>query len=121
MDDMRAVLEAAGSERALVVGSEEGGQMAALYAATHPDATVGLVLFQLDSPAWAPTHAEVEAASRRHEALGDATTGRRDAGPQLPDAPAQRSRPRLVRELAPHRRQPRDRATRSTRLLTPAT
>jgi class 3 adenylate cyclase len=46
MDDMRAVLEAAGSERALVVGSEDGGQMAALYAATYPHATTGLVLFQ---------------------------------------------------------------------------
>jgi pimeloyl-ACP methyl ester carboxylesterase len=46
MDDMRVVLDAAGSERALVVGTEEGAQMAALYAATHPDATSGLVLFQ---------------------------------------------------------------------------
>lgn len=59
MDDMRAVLEAANSERALVLGGAEGGQMAALFAATFPESTAGLVLFQfvargegLDSPEW---------------------------------------------------------------------
>ena len=59
MEDMRAVLEAVGSERAIVVGSHEGGQMAALYAATYPEATEALVLFQFfthgegsDSPYW---------------------------------------------------------------------
>jgi class 3 adenylate cyclase len=46
MDDLRAVLEAAGSETALVFGSHEGGQMAALYAATYPDRTDALALFQ---------------------------------------------------------------------------
>ncbi len=59
MEDMRAVLEAAGSEHAVVFGSHEGGQMAALYAATYPEATEALVLFQFigsgegsDSPYW---------------------------------------------------------------------
>jgi class 3 adenylate cyclase len=59
MEDMRAVLESVGSERAVVFGSHEGGQMAALYAATYPDATEALVLFQFishgegsDSPYW---------------------------------------------------------------------
>jgi class 3 adenylate cyclase len=59
MDDMRAVLSDAGSERAVVFGSHEGGQMAALYAATYPEATDALVLFQFlshgegsDSPYW---------------------------------------------------------------------
>jgi class 3 adenylate cyclase len=49
MDDMRAVLEAAGSERALVLGGAEGGQMAALFAATYPELTAGLVLFQFQA------------------------------------------------------------------------
>jgi class 3 adenylate cyclase len=49
MEDMRAVLEAVGSERAVVFGSHEGGQMAALYAATYPEATEALALFQLTS------------------------------------------------------------------------
>ena len=60
MDDMRVVLDAAGSERAVVVGGEEGGQMAALYAATHPDATAGLVLFQPLAHIAGVTQAEVE-------------------------------------------------------------
>ena len=46
MADMRAILDAAGSERAVVFGSQEGGQMAALYAATYPESTEALVLFQ---------------------------------------------------------------------------
>jgi class 3 adenylate cyclase len=46
MEDMRAVLDAAGSDHAVVFGSYEGGQMAALYAATYPDRTDALVLFQ---------------------------------------------------------------------------
>ena len=66
MDDMRAVLEGAGSERALVLGGAEGGQMAALFAATYPESTAGLVLFQFeargggaDSPEWHQTHTQL--------------------------------------------------------------
>jgi DNA-binding SARP family transcriptional activator/pimeloyl-ACP methyl ester carboxylesterase len=44
MDDVRAVLDAVGSERAVVVGISEGGPMSALFAATHPDRTQALVL-----------------------------------------------------------------------------
>jgi pimeloyl-ACP methyl ester carboxylesterase len=36
MEDMRVVLDATGSEHAVVFGSHEGGGMAALYAATYP-------------------------------------------------------------------------------------
>ena len=39
MDDVRAVMDAAGVERAAVVGVSEGGPMCALFAATHPDRT----------------------------------------------------------------------------------
>src|SRR6266536_2967687 len=46
MEDMRCVLEDVGSERAVVVSAHEGGLMAALYAATYPDRTEALVLFQ---------------------------------------------------------------------------
>ncbi len=46
MEDMRAVLDAAGSDRAVVFGAQDGGGMAALYAATYPDRTDALVLFQ---------------------------------------------------------------------------
>jgi class 3 adenylate cyclase/pimeloyl-ACP methyl ester carboxylesterase len=46
MEDLRAVLDAAGSERAVVFGSHEGAAMATLYAATYPERTVALVVFQ---------------------------------------------------------------------------
>jgi pimeloyl-ACP methyl ester carboxylesterase len=46
MDDIRAVMEAAGSERAALIGYSEGGAMAALYAAAHPDRVSGLVLYE---------------------------------------------------------------------------
>ena len=45
MDDVRAVMDAAGSGRAAVFGFSEGGQMSALFAATHPDRTVALVIY----------------------------------------------------------------------------
>jgi pimeloyl-ACP methyl ester carboxylesterase len=46
MEDVRAVLDAVGSERAVVFGPHEGWTMACLYAATYPDRTIALVLFQ---------------------------------------------------------------------------
>jgi class 3 adenylate cyclase/pimeloyl-ACP methyl ester carboxylesterase len=45
MDDIRAVLDALGVERAALVGSYEGGQTCALFAATYPERTEALVLF----------------------------------------------------------------------------
>lgn len=44
MEDLRAVLDAAASTRAIVVGISEGAPMALLYAATHPRRVRGLVL-----------------------------------------------------------------------------
>ncbi len=44
MDDIRAVMDAVGSERAAVMGESEGGPLAMLFAAAHPERTVGLVL-----------------------------------------------------------------------------
>jgi pimeloyl-ACP methyl ester carboxylesterase len=45
MDDIRAVMDAAGSERALVVGLQDGGMLCTLFAASHPERTLGLVLY----------------------------------------------------------------------------
>jgi DNA-binding SARP family transcriptional activator/pimeloyl-ACP methyl ester carboxylesterase len=44
MDDVRAVLDAVGSRRAVVLGISEGGAMSTLFAASHPERTRGLVL-----------------------------------------------------------------------------
>jgi len=45
MDDFRAVLDAVGSEQAALFGESEGGQMAALFAATYPERTRALVTY----------------------------------------------------------------------------
>lgn len=65
MDDVRAVMDAAGAERAVIFGSSEGGCMSCLFAATYPERTLALVLFGVfakrswspDYP-WAPTAEE---------------------------------------------------------------
>jgi class 3 adenylate cyclase len=45
MDDVRAVMDAAGSERAAVFGMSEGGAMSMLFAATYPERTRALMLY----------------------------------------------------------------------------
>ncbi|MBC7927340.1 MAG: alpha/beta fold hydrolase [Bryobacteraceae bacterium] len=44
MEDVRMVLRAAGSTRAVIVGVSEGGPMSALFAATYPEVARGLVM-----------------------------------------------------------------------------
>jgi class 3 adenylate cyclase len=67
MDDVRAVMDAAGSERALIAGLGDGGPLSALFAATYPERTAALVLINstpryVRSPElpWLPTRAEWE-------------------------------------------------------------
>ena len=45
MDDVRAVMDAAGSERAALFGVSEGGPICTLFAATYPRRTVALIIF----------------------------------------------------------------------------
>jgi class 3 adenylate cyclase len=45
MDDVRAVMDAAGSERAALMGISEGVSMCLLFAATYPDRTSALVAY----------------------------------------------------------------------------
>ena len=67
MDDVRAVMDAAGSERAALFGFSEGGNLSVLFAATYPERTIALVTFGIfakrvrspDYP-WAPTLEERE-------------------------------------------------------------
>ena len=67
MDDIRAVMDAAGSDRAVVCALGEGGPLAMLFAATYPERTDGLVLIN-SSPRlvrsaefpWFPSRGEQE-------------------------------------------------------------
>jgi pimeloyl-ACP methyl ester carboxylesterase/class 3 adenylate cyclase len=45
MEDVRAVMDAVGSDRAVVFGVSEGGPMSTLFAATYPERTVALILY----------------------------------------------------------------------------
>jgi DNA-binding SARP family transcriptional activator/pimeloyl-ACP methyl ester carboxylesterase len=57
MTDVRAVMDAVGSERATLVGYSEGGTMCTLFAATYPDRAAGLVLIgSYARSVWAPDH-----------------------------------------------------------------
>jgi pimeloyl-ACP methyl ester carboxylesterase len=66
MDDVRAVMDAAGSERAALFGYSEGGPMSVLFAATYPERTAALVVYgsyakRVDPDAdypWAPERVE---------------------------------------------------------------
>ena len=44
MDDLRAVMAAAGSERAALLGTSEAGALNLLFSATHPERTAALIL-----------------------------------------------------------------------------
>ena len=55
MDDVRAVMDAVGSQRAALLGISEGGPMSVLFAATYPDRTSKLVLYGTYAyRAWSP-------------------------------------------------------------------
>jgi class 3 adenylate cyclase len=57
MDDVRAVMEAAGSERAALLGVSEGVPMSILFGATHPELTTGLILYGgMARSTWAPDY-----------------------------------------------------------------
>jgi len=57
MDDIRAVMDAAGSEGAALLGISEGAPMSALFAATHPGRATALVLYGgLARSLWAPDY-----------------------------------------------------------------
>lgn len=45
MDDIRAVMDAVGSERAALLGWSEGASLCAMFAATYPERTTALVMY----------------------------------------------------------------------------
>ena len=57
MDDVRAVMDAIRSERAVVFGMSEGGSLSMLFATTYPDRTLALVLYgAFAKRTWSPDY-----------------------------------------------------------------
>jgi class 3 adenylate cyclase len=82
MDDVRAVMDAVGSERAALLGHSEGGNMCVLFTATYPERTTALILvgsyakrLRSEDYPWAPT---VEERTREIEET-EATWGSPEA------------------------------------------
>jgi class 3 adenylate cyclase len=105
MDDVRAVMDAAGSERAVVFGVSEGGPLSILFAATHPMRSLGLILFGTAARfAWAPdfpTGTTEEQHSRELEEIDQAWGTREYSAQQIREwgAPSQLEDPQLVEWL----------------------
>jgi class 3 adenylate cyclase len=79
MDDVRAIMDAVDCERAVLWAAQEGSRMALMFAATYPERTSALVLYDPtarglwapDYP-WAPTEEEWRSELREiHDRWGD--------------------------------------------------
>lgn len=68
MDDVRAVLDAAGSKTTALFGVSEGGPMCALFAATYPERTTALVIYgSYAKRIWAPEYPWAPTPEERQE------------------------------------------------------
>ena len=90
MDDVRAVLQAAGSTSAAIFGASEGGNLSILFAATYPERVRALVLAasyakRVRSPdyPWAPTP---ELREEQHAQLERGWSGEMDIAALAPSA-----------------------------------
>lgn len=80
MLDVLAVMDAAGSERAALLGISEGGSMAIVFAATYPHRTSALVLYgAYAKPTSGPDH-QFGSAPEEFEATGEYLEGRWGTG-----------------------------------------
>jgi pimeloyl-ACP methyl ester carboxylesterase len=95
MDDVRAVMDAVGSERAVLLGISEGGPLCSLFAATYPEKTEALIMIgsyarrlrDLDYP-WGPSRAERDAFCRKLLAEWGGPVGIEERAPSLAKDPA---------------------------------
>src|SRR5829696_474304 len=102
MDDVRAVMDAAGSERAVLFGASESAPLSCLFAATYPERTAALILYaayasDMRKPGypWPPSAEERavqldDLAATIHETWGD-VDWLTDAAPSVADDPAFRT------------------------------
>jgi len=94
MDDVRAVMDATGTERAALLGLSDGAALAALFAATYPDRTLAVIFDGQAKTAWAPDYPwgepdDAQEIRRMREIWGDeehaAEFGRLVYGADLPE------------------------------------
>jgi class 3 adenylate cyclase/pimeloyl-ACP methyl ester carboxylesterase len=95
MDDVRAVMDTASSERAVLLGIQDGGPLAVLFAATYPERCSGIVLWHAwprytwasDFP-WGAARSDAEAEIHELErSWGSLERARGVADYLLPDDP----------------------------------
>ena len=95
LDDVRAVMDAAGSDRAVLLGVSEGGPLCTLFAATYPEKTEALVtigsyarrLQDHDYP-WGPTREERDRFCQQIVEEWGGPVGIDDRAPSLAADPA---------------------------------
>jgi pimeloyl-ACP methyl ester carboxylesterase/DNA-binding winged helix-turn-helix (wHTH) protein len=95
MDDVRAVMDAVGSERAALCGVSEGGPMCSLFAATYPAKTLALVMIgtyakrirDADYP-WAPTPEHRQQFFEEMREQWGGPVGLEERAPSVADDPA---------------------------------
>jgi pimeloyl-ACP methyl ester carboxylesterase len=75
MDDVRAVMDAAGSTRAALIGYSEGAPMCCLFAATYPQRTSALIVLEgFARRTWAPDHPFGPTAEQLQEMVSNIAT-----------------------------------------------
>jgi pimeloyl-ACP methyl ester carboxylesterase len=107
MDDVRAVMDAVGCERAALFGVSEGGPMSLLFAATYPERAQALVLYASFArhPTLTPKRLEQD-ISRINRDWGTGAFLKDTFAPDLaPDAAAMRLFARRKGRAPAHRRQ----------------
>ena len=98
MDDVRAVMESAGSRKAVLLGVSEGGPLCALFAATYPEKTEALVMIGSYARRlrdadyrWGPTREERDAFCRTLLEEWGGPVGIDERAPSVAQDPAFRS------------------------------
>jgi pimeloyl-ACP methyl ester carboxylesterase len=99
IDDIRAVMDAADSQRAALLGMSEGGSMAILFAATYPERTTALLLYgtfarflrAADYPIGSPAETRLQSIDDLQRTWGTLDPGfLQEYGPSVAEDPEQR-------------------------------
>ena len=88
MDDVRAVLDAVGAHRAALFGTFEAAAMCMLFAASYPERTTGLVLYNpVAKGSWAPDYPWAMTLDESARQLAESRRSRGGPGVRRPAGP----------------------------------